>query len=56
MSNPPLPASAILDAIDEPALIDALEGGVIAGAALDVFAVEPLPAESPLWRTPSGSR
>jgi D-3-phosphoglycerate dehydrogenase len=36
------------DAIDEPALIDALETGTIAGAALDTFAVEPLPQDSPL--------
>jgi phosphoglycerate dehydrogenase-like enzyme len=39
--------------VDEPALIHALEGGVIAGAALDVFEVEPLPAENPLWRMPN---
>ncbi len=35
--------------VHEPALIEALKGGQIAGAALDVAAVEPLPAESPLW-------
>ena len=37
--------------VDEPALITVLESGEIAGAALDVFAQEPLPASSPLWRT-----
>lgn len=35
--------------IDEPALIDALRERRIAGAALDVFETEPLPASSPLW-------
>ena len=35
--------------VDEPAMIEALESGVIAGAGLDVFTEEPLPATSPLW-------
>jgi phosphoglycerate dehydrogenase-like enzyme len=35
--------------VDEEALIDALRSGKLAGAALDVTAKEPLPAESPLW-------
>ncbi|WGY46856.1 NAD(P)-dependent oxidoreductase [Vibrio sp. ABG19] len=33
--------------IHEPALIEALDQGLIAGAALDTFAVEPLPAANP---------
>jgi phosphoglycerate dehydrogenase-like enzyme len=39
------------DIIDEPALVEALRSGEIAGAALDVFAHEPLPVEHPLRRT-----
>ncbi|GDY14918.1 D-3-phosphoglycerate dehydrogenase [Planctomycetota bacterium] len=39
--------------IDETALADALKKGVIAGAALDVFETEPLPAGGPLYGLPN---
>lgn len=38
--------------VDEDALVEALATGSIAGAAIDVAAQEPLPAESPLWSAP----
>ena len=41
------------EVVDESALVDALKGGTIAGAALDVFAVEPLPSTSSLWTLPN---
>ena len=50
-----LPASAYVvnvgrgSAIDQAALIDALNGGRLSGAALDVFAQEPIPAGDPAW-------
>lgn len=35
--------------VEEAALVEALEGCRLKGAALDVFATEPLPADHPLW-------
>ena len=54
-----LPTSAVIvnvgrgSIVDEPAMIDLLRSGRLAGAALDVFAREPLPADSPLWAMPN---
>jgi D-2-hydroxyacid dehydrogenase (NADP+) len=39
--------------VDEAALIDALVSEHLGGAGLDVFATEPLPADSPLWVLPN---
>jgi phosphoglycerate dehydrogenase-like enzyme len=39
--------------VEESALIQALQAGWIAGAALDTVFTEPLPAESPLWSLPN---
>ncbi len=38
--------------VDEAALIDALRSGHLGAASLDVFAAEPLPADSELWDLP----
>lgn len=51
------PGSFLIDVsrggvVDQEALIQALEKGQLAGAALDVFSEEPLPADSPLWEMP----
>jgi phosphoglycerate dehydrogenase-like enzyme len=54
-----LPAHAVLinvgrgNAVDEPALVEALTQNKIAGAILDVTAQEPLPVEHPFWATPN---
>ena len=41
------------EVIDEPALIAELQSGRLGGAYLDVFAQEPLQADSPLWDMPN---
>lgn len=38
--------------VDDAALVEAVRSGHLGGAVLDVFDVEPLPVESPLWSTP----
>jgi len=54
-----LPAHAIFinvgrgSALDETALVQALEKGKVAGAVLDVFEQEPLPEAHPFWTTPN---
>jgi phosphoglycerate dehydrogenase-like enzyme len=54
-----LPAGAVIinagrgAIVDEPALASALSEGGIAGAVLDVFEQEPLPADHVFWRTPN---
>lgn len=41
------------EVVNEAALVDALRGGVIAGAGLDSFAEEPPAADNPLWSLPN---
>jgi len=54
-----LPAHAVVvnagrgDTVDDAALVEALNAGRLAGAVLDVFSEEPLPADHVLWRTPN---
>lgn len=39
--------------LDEAALVERLQAGKIAGAALDVFSQQPLPPDHPLWKMPN---
>ena len=39
--------------VDEDAVLDALRGGQLAGAVLDVVSDEPLPPDHPLWDAPN---
>lgn len=39
--------------LDDDAVLDALRSGQLGGAALDAFAEEPLPADSPFWAAPN---
>jgi phosphoglycerate dehydrogenase-like enzyme len=54
-----LPSQAVLinvgrgNAVDESALVEALNHGKIAGAILDVTEKEPLPQDHPFWKTPN---
>lgn len=41
------------EVVNEAALIEALRGGHLGGAALDAHSQEPLPADSPLWSLPN---
>ena len=41
------------DTVDQPALMDALRRGTIAGVYLDVTTPEPLPPDHPLWTSPN---
>ena len=40
-------------AVDQEALVEALQARCLAGAALDVMVPEPLPADHPLWECPN---
>ena len=54
-----LPNHAVLinvgrgNAVDEMALVEALNKGTIAAAVLDVFEQEPVPTDHPFWNTPN---